>query len=1514
MARRRLLHVCLVTLGVAAFGAWLAGAPAPVAGTISTFAGTGTAGSTGNGGAATSARVNLPSGLAVDSSGNLYIADAGNHMVRRVDATTGIITTVAGTGSVGSTGDGGAATSARLNGPTSLAFDSSGNLFIADRGNHRIRRVAAGTGVITTVAGAGGSGSTGDGGAATTALLNGPMGVATDTSGNIFIADYGNNKVRKVTVATGIITTVAGTGFYGLSGDGGAATAAAMREPSSVAVASDGTFYIADYSNYRVRRVDGTTGVITTIAGVLTNGFNGENGLATNAKLDSPRSLYLDGRGNLLIADDFNNRIRQIALGTGIITTVAGNGTAGVGGDGGQAQAALLSQPSGVAADARGNIYIGDTNNHRVRKVTTPTTPTRVMSTLAGTGVQGFSGTGGAATSAQLAFPTGVAVDSNGHVFIADSVNGRVRRVDGATGIITTVAGIGEQGSTGDNGLATNARVEALAVAVDTSGNLYLMDQVNRRIRKVAAADGIITTVAGNGTEGTAEGVNGDGGAATSASFVLPADVAVDTAGNIYIADRSGHKIRKVTVATGVISTVAGTGTFGFSGDSGPATVAQLNDPTGIAVDTDGNLYIVDRGNNRVRKVTVATGVITTIAGTGTAGYSGESLSGTLADLNQPFDVAVDASGNVYVADAENERIRMITPGGIISTVAGATTMAASELSADSFGGDGGAATAALMRQPRGIAVDSQGSLYIADDVDHRVRKAGNPPQFTTQPVDVSTSPSTTATFTAAATGSPTYQWQVSSDSGVTWTDLTAVSPYSGITTGTLTVNPTTLGLNGLQYRLGATNAIATSYSTAATLSVATPTAPSFSSHPSSVAVAAGANPSFTVVATGSPTPTVLWQVSTDGGATFTNMTDVPPYTGSATSTLAITNAPHQYNNYRYRAVATNSVSSVNSNPAVLTVRGAMTASPSTLRFSATKVSVDGALTSSTPAQAVTVSFAGAGSAWTATASESWMLVSNGSANGDGQFTVSIQNPSNVIGGSTTLSGFVTLSAPTSSTTSVSVPVNLSVVFDGTATTGPFGQVDTPAQSATGVQGAIGVTGWALDDVGVASVKIYRNCLAFDDPASCQTILSGTPQQANVVFVGDAAFLAGARTDVEAAYSTLPLANRAGWGYLMLTPMLPHVTNALGFGGQGPLTVYAVATDVEGNQSLLGRSADPASPDLRTPTAITMDNDAIAKPFGAIDTPGQGATVSGVLANFGWALTPDSNTTGGEVGDILIPTNGSTMTVFIDSVPVAQVTYNQCRGTVGNPAPDGVFCNDDVANIFGNLAPAAALSLRTSNPTKHRNLDAGRSAIGSYAFDTSSLTNGLHTIAWSVTDSASRTEGIGSRFFNVLNGLSGDTTSGIVSGTFTASPTRTSGIVSGIFTTETMPEVLDTTLRNRPAEVRGPAWVLGFMAAGTDGVWVRTGFDLTQSWTDLPRDAEGRRVVEIASGSRVELWLGAAADRGFLVANGTLRDLPPGATLRGAQFAWAPPVGYVGEYLLSFMRGSERVDVTIVVK
>jgi len=637
------------------------------------------------------ASIGVVTGVAVDPSGNIFLA--GESVVLRLDAVTGTLTLVAGNGTVGFSGDNGPATQAQLGSPSGtplgVAVDAFGNLYIADAGNLRIRKVT--NGIITTVAGNGTSGFSGDNGSALTAQLGLPAGVAIDAFGNLYIADALNNRIRKV--ANGVITTVAGTGQAGFSGDTSAATNAQLRNPLGVAVDATGNFYIVDADNQRIRKVAG--GVITTVAGNGTAGFSGDNGLSTSAQLRNPVGVGVDSFGNLYIADSLNNRVRKVS--NGVITTVAGTGTQGYSGDTGPATSAQLNVPTGVAADSAGNIYIADANNNRIRKVASG-----VITTAAGNGFSHFGGDNGPANLALFNVPFAVAVDTAGNLYIADRENNRIRKI--SNGVIITVAGNGTAGFSGDGALAINAQLDYPAgVAVDSAGNLYISDRNNQRIRKVS--NGVISTVAGIGTFG----FSGDGGMAINAQLSYPYGIAVDSAGNLYIADLANQRVRQVS--NGVITTLAGDGVVGFGGDGGAAPLGRLNSPFGVAVDSTGSVFIADRDNNRVRKV--SNGVITTVAGGGTQGFSGDGGPATSALLNNPFGVAVDAAGNLYIADQNNQRIRKVS-NGLITTVAGNGI--------HGFSGDNGPATNAQLNYPLGVAVNSTGSLFIADQGNARIR------------------------------------------------------------------------------------------------------------------------------------------------------------------------------------------------------------------------------------------------------------------------------------------------------------------------------------------------------------------------------------------------------------------------------------------------------------------------------------------------------------------------------------------------------------------------------------------------------------------------------------------------------------------------------------------------------------------------------------------------------------------------------------------------------------------------
>ena len=428
-------------------------------------------GSAGTAARPTAARLHLPDGVATDSGGGLYIADMNNHRIRRVDP-SGTITTIAGTGERGFSGDSGPATSARVNSPDGVATDGAGNIYIADSSNHRIRRVDS-SGTITTVAG---TGEFGDGGPATQAQLIYPDDVAVDGLGNVYIADRNNHRIRKVD-STGTITTIAGTGERGFGGDGGPATQAQLANPGGVAVDGLGNVYISDSLNQRIRKVD-PSGIISTIAGTGERGFGGDGGPAAAARLYNPHGVTIDSGGSLYISDWGNHRIRRVDP-SGTISTIAGTGERGFGGDGGPATAAQLSYPNGVALDSGGNVYIADISNHRIRKVDL----SGIISTFAGTGERGFGGDGGPAVEAQLYSPYGVATDVAGSLYIADFGNHRIRRVD-PSGTITTIAGTGERGFGGDGGPATQAQLaNPRGIAVGGGGNVYIAGWFNRRIR-----------------------------------------------------------------------------------------------------------------------------------------------------------------------------------------------------------------------------------------------------------------------------------------------------------------------------------------------------------------------------------------------------------------------------------------------------------------------------------------------------------------------------------------------------------------------------------------------------------------------------------------------------------------------------------------------------------------------------------------------------------------------------------------------------------------------------------------------------------------------------------------------------------------------------------------------------------------------------------------------------------------------------------------------------------------------
>jgi len=653
--------------------------------------------------AALSTTIGKPNRTMVDSKGNLYFT-AGNCVYRLSGASLAL---VAGNSRAGFSGDGGPAVNAQLNAPAGMALDAAGNLYVADSLNNRVRMIAP-NGIISTFAGngtVGGVGHFGDGGLATQANLFMPQGVAVDSSGNLYIADTGDNLIREVTT-NGFITTIAGDSLAGYAGDTYLALTSEVNHPADVALDSQTNVYIADTGNALIRRIT-NDGLIHTFAGVANQvGYSGDGKAATLAGLIEPCAIALDAAANLFIVERQDARIRIVVAASGNIYTVVGNGSLGFSGDGAAANQAIMNQPTGIAVDPSGNLYIADSENFRIRKAASEG-GSGTMSTVAGNGGVSYSGDGGQAIRAELNSPLGVAVDSGGNLYIADTANNVVRKVT-AAGAISTLAGNGSAGFGGDGGAGTSAQLNApQGVGVDAAGNVYIADTGNARIRKVTPG-GTISTYAGNGTAG----YSGNGQAATSAQLNLPIGLAVDSAGNLYIADYGNNVVRKVASSSGTISTVAGNAVQSYGGDGQPAASASLNGPQAVAVDSAGNLYIADSQNNRIRVVTPA-GSISTVAGTGLPGYAGDGGLATSAQIVSPSGLVVDSSGGVYITDSSS-LVRRFVVGGPIFTIAGNGTQG--------YSGDGGLATNAQLNAPMGLAVDSKGVLYVADSGNGSIR------------------------------------------------------------------------------------------------------------------------------------------------------------------------------------------------------------------------------------------------------------------------------------------------------------------------------------------------------------------------------------------------------------------------------------------------------------------------------------------------------------------------------------------------------------------------------------------------------------------------------------------------------------------------------------------------------------------------------------------------------------------------------------------------------------------------
>lgn len=657
------------------------------------------------------ARFNTPEGVAADSAGNVFVADSFNHTIRKITP-SGVVTTFAGVaGACGSTN--GPDSVARFCYPTGLVFDASGNLFVADYTNNAIRKITP-AGIVSTFAGTPGTSGSADG-TGTAAKFANPYGITIDSAGNLYVADYTNNNIRKITAA-GVVTTLAGTAGVAGSADG-TGPAAQFASPMGIAVDGSGNVFVGDtqYPYCQCIREITPGGVVTKLpAGVSETAYG----------------LAIDGSGTLFVANGgFVDSITkaQYNLSSPYSSTTLSSD---------------FNQLSALALDGSGNVYVTDKGRHNVRKIT----PANVVSTLAGgTPTSGYvDGTGSAAT---FNGPYGVAVDSGGTLYVSDYYAYTIRKIT-AAGAVTTLAGKSFAWGNTD-GTGSVARFNyPVGIAADNSGNVYVADSVNKTIRKITSG-GAVTTLAGSGVTGYADGTG------TAAQFSNPIGAAIDSSGNIYVSDMFMYTIRKVT-SGGVVTTFAGAPLTGGGTANGTGSAARFYFPAGTAVDGSGNVYVADNGNDMIRKITPG-GVVTTLAGT-PGDYFADG-TGAAARFAAPYGVAADAAGNVYVADTGNSVIRKVTPAGVVTTIGGGVTYTSTGIDI-AFGNNDGTGTAALFTNPHGIAVDAAGTLYIADTDNNCIRK-GVPAIADTATIDSSSGqPGTMRLLGVSPNTASTWLWE----------------------------------------------------------------------------------------------------------------------------------------------------------------------------------------------------------------------------------------------------------------------------------------------------------------------------------------------------------------------------------------------------------------------------------------------------------------------------------------------------------------------------------------------------------------------------------------------------------------------------------------------------------------------------------------------------------------------------------------------------------------------------------
>ena len=1090
-------------------------------------------------------------------------------------------------------------------------------------------------------------------------------------NGDLYLMDGSNNALRKLT-PEGVLTTVAGGGTGSGNIDGGPGVGK-IGISHGIAVASDGTVFFGQTLDHIVRKVT-PDGVVTTIAGT-TRAAGHTDGTGTAATFTSPSVMAVGPAGSLYVASGY--AVRRIGA-DATVTTFAGSATQAGTADG-TGQAARFLAIDGLAVDTSGNVYVSD------RQVIRRISPLGEVTTLAG--LSGSAGTTDGTGSAARFSLLGRMAFHAGSVLVQDAVTSTnpatcsIRQVTTA-GVVTTHP----------RGLALCGQ----SLSVDGAGNIAIMDRFqgpfgNNTPVSVTSPTGVKTTLlsatAANLTDGTGDAMRfvtpltaiiavPDGHvfvgpvSATSSqerkqridgtrlvtnvqgnSRDVVRGFAVSSTGTIYSAQGcaiEGFRPNPVT-PNGVLAVNPLVGNSTASGSTCGAvdangTAARFQTPWGVAVSSSGVAFVADTGNHTIRRVGTDDTVTTFAGGVGSAGAA--DGNGTTARFNGPRGIVVDASGVVYVADTENHTIRRIAANGDVTTLAG---------TAGSAGAVNAAGSAARFSRPSGLALDLDGSIIVADTGNHAIRRVTTAGVVTTVAGTLGVAGLTEGDGTVARFRSPA-----------------AVTVDAS---GTIFVADT--GNFKVRQILQTTAA-----------------APVITMNPSNATVNGGSDATFTCTASGTPRPTFEWHVSTNGGATWVRQTNSTGYQNALTPQLTVPSVTPAMSGRQYRCQARGVSTTVNSAAATLTVTNySFTVSPISLQFKGVRATPGGELAFVTQPQTVSFSYtAPSVPQWTVSVDQPWLQVTGGSGSGAGSFTVGIINPSSVLATGGYLTGTVTLSA-----SNVGLQRTIPVILrlsDPQATPSPIGNFDTPVNGAQNLSGAIVVSGWAVDDIGIDRVEIWRDLA----PGENTPPYTGPGPGNGRVFVANGLFGPGTRPDIETLYHTLhPKTDRGGWGYMLLTYGFPDR-------GNGTFTLRAFAYDVEGQYAELGAKT------------ITVNNAAATKPFGTIDYPEQNGTVSGVYTANGWVLTPNVNG---------VPTcTFDHIVMELDSNEVyIPVTYGLSR--------------PDVTSAFPGLSTSAA---------------PGAAA----AFDTRTFGNGLHTIGWLAYDTCGRGEGIGSRFITVSNNGSGD--------------------------------------------------------------------------------------------------------------------------------------------------------------